>query len=153
MAHFLDPVGTLAELQEEGKILHIGLSNVSVEQLNAALEVAPIISVQNRMNVFDRSSTDVLHRCEKMGITFLSYSPLSGMGQAGRIGENRVLSRIANNHGVSPQQVALAWLLQRSPVILPIPGASKSRNIVDFAHSVKVTLTSHEMAELNAITD
>ena len=119
---FLDSVGAVAELKEEGKVLHVGLSSVSVEQLNAALNIVPIVSVQNRMNVFDRSSLDVLKRCEKLGIAFLPYSLLSGMGQAGRIGENQVLSRIANQHGVSPQQVALAWLLQLSPVVLPLLG-------------------------------
>ena len=149
---FLDSVGAVAALKKEGKVLHVGLSNVSVEQLNAALDIVPIVSVQNRMNVFDRSSQDVLNRCEKLGIAFLPYSPLSGMGHAGRIGENQVLSQIANKHGVSPQQVALAWLMQLSPVVLPIPGASKRRNIVDCAQAVKVTLTADEMAELSVLS-
>jgi len=148
---FLESVGEVADLQREGKILHIGLSNVSVAQLDAALEIAPIASVQNRMNLFDRSSIDVLKRCEQLGIAFLPYSPLNGMGQAGNIGQDETLSRIAAEHGVSPQQIALAWLLQLSPVVLPIPGASKPRNIEDSAHAATITLTVEDVTALSAI--
>jgi len=148
---FLESVGALADLKKEGKIIYAGLSNVSVEQLNEALGIVPIVSVQNRMNLFDKSSTDVLRRCEELGIAFLPYSPLNGMGNAGRIGDNSVLMRIAESHGVSPQQIALAWLLQLSPVVLPIPGASKSKNIIDSAKAVNVTLTAQEVAQLDAL--
>lgn len=148
---FLESVGALADLQREGKIVHAGLSNVSVAQLDAALDVLPIASVQNRMNIFDRSSMPVLKRCEELGIAFLPYSPLDGMGNAGGIGKHPTLARIATAHGVSAQQVALAWLLQLSPVVLPIPGASKAHNIVDCAKACEWTLTAAEIAELTAI--
>lgn len=149
--NFADSIGALADLQRAGKIVHIGLSNVTVEQLDEALSIAPIVSVQNRMNVFDRSSEAVLKRCEELGIAFLPYSPLNGMGQAGKLGDNKILASIAAENSLSPQQVALAWLLQLSPVILPIPGASRASNIVNSAGASEVTLSAADIEQLNAI--
>lgn len=148
---FAESVGAVADLQRAGKVVHIGLSNVSVAQLEEARRIATIVSVQNRMNLFDDSSLDVLRRCEALGIAFLPYSPLNGMGRAGKIGENRTLAGIAAAHGASPQQVALAWLLQLSPVVLPIPGASKARNIVDCAGAPRLRLSAEEMERLGAL--
>jgi aryl-alcohol dehydrogenase-like predicted oxidoreductase len=111
-----------------------------------------VASVQNRMNLFDHSSMDVLKRCEELGIAFLPYSPLNGMGNAGGIGSNETLSRIASSYDASPQQIALAWLLQLSPVILPIPGASKIVNIVNSAGAAKVTLSTSDFSVLSAIS-
>lgn len=148
---FAESVGAIAELQNEGKIIHAGLSNVSVAQLEEARSILTVASVQNRMNLFDQSSMDVLKRCEELDIAFLPYSPLNGMGRAAGIGSNEVLARIAGKHGVSPQQIALAWLLQLSPVMLPIPGASKTSSIVDSAAAVEVELSASEMEELGLI--
>jgi aryl-alcohol dehydrogenase-like predicted oxidoreductase len=148
---FAESLGAVVDLQREGKVVHIGLSNISVTQLEAALLIAKVVSVQNRMNVFDRSSFTVMKRCEELGISFLAYSPLNGMGQAGRIGENETLSRIALAHQASPQQVALAWLLQLSDNIIPIPGSSRSENMINCAQAINLTLTSTDVALLDAI--
>ncbi|WP_201755418.1 aldo/keto reductase [Paenibacillus glycinis] len=148
---FAESVGAVADLQREGKIVHAGLSNVSVAQLEEARGILTVASVQNRMNVFDQSSMDVLKRCEEHGIAFLPYSPLNGMGNAGGIGSNETLSRIAGRHGASPQQIAIAWLLQLSPVVLPIPGASKAANIVNCAGAANLKLSAEDVAELNGI--
>ncbi|WP_227013668.1 aldo/keto reductase [Paenibacillus psychroresistens] len=148
---FAESVGAVADLQREGKIVHIGISNVSVTQLEAALLVTKVVSVQNRMNLFDRSSLDVLKRCEELGIAFLPYSPLTGMGSAGNIGDNETLSRIATAHGASAQQIALAWLLQLSNIIIPIPGSSRKANIINCAEAINVKLTSEDMALLHAL--
>jgi len=147
---FAESLGALADLQREGKIVHIGLSNVSVIQLEAARSIAKIVSVQNRMNIFDRSSIDVLKRCEELDIAFLPYSPLNGRGRAGQIGEHEAISRIAAAHEASPQQVALAWLLQLSPLVIPIPGASRSASIQNSAAAYRVQLSAEEVATLDA---
>ncbi|SEP15496.1 Aldo/keto reductase family protein [Paenibacillus sp. OV219] len=104
------------------------------------------------MNLFDHSSIDVLKCCEDLGIAFLPYSPLNGMGNAGGIGSNETLNRIAGRHDASPQQIAIAWLLQLSSVILPIPGASKAANIVNCAGAANLKLSAEDVAELNGIT-
>src|SRR5947209_16987920 len=115
-------MGALAELQDEGKIRHIGLSNVGVEEIERAQEIAPIVSVQNHYNVNDRASEDVLRFCEQAGIAFLPYFPLA----TGELAESgTALAEIASAHGATPAQVALAWLLRHSPVTLPIPGTSQ----------------------------
>ncbi|CAK4836608.1 unnamed protein product [Aphanomyces euteiches] len=148
---FAESVGAVADLQREGKIIHIGISNVSVTQLEAALLITKVVSVQNRMNLFDRSSMDVLKLCEELGIAFLPYSPLTGMGSAGNIGDNETLSRIALAHNASPQQVALAWLLQLSNIIIPIPGSSRKANMINCAEAINVKLTAEDMASLHAL--
>ncbi|GIP31179.1 aldo/keto reductase [Paenibacillus sp. J2TS4] len=148
---FAESVGALARLQEQGKIVHIGLSNVSVEQLEEALTIVPVVSVQNRMNLFDHSSMDVLRRCEELGIAFLPYSPLNGMSKAGQLGDNETLRQITSRHEASPQRVALAWLLQLSPVMLPIPGASRPQSIADSAAAGSVQLSADEMEALSAL--
>ena len=149
---FAESVGAVAELQREGKVVHVGLSNVSVAQLEEARKIVKVASVQNRMNLFDHSSMDVLKRCEELGIAFLPYSPLNGMGNARGIGSNETLSRIAHRHNASPHQIAIAWLLQLSPVILPIPGASKAANIINCTGASNVKLSDEDIAELNGIS-
>ena len=115
---FEDQVGALADFQRQGKVRHVGLSNVSVKQLEQARTIVPIVSVQNRYNVGDRHSEDVLKACERLGITFLPWYPL-GDGAALRSAKvNAVASRL----GASAAQVAIAWLLKKSPMLLPIPG-------------------------------
>jgi aryl-alcohol dehydrogenase-like predicted oxidoreductase len=150
---FAETIGALAELRREGKIVHIGLSNVSVGQLDEARSIVEIVSVQNRMNLFDRSSQGVLQLCEKFGLAFLPYSPLNGRGGVGKIGDNEVILRISAKYEASPQQIALAWLLQLSPAIIPIPGAGRSSSIVSSAQSSAIKLSQSDIVELERLAE
>ena len=140
-----EPLGALAELREEGKIRHIGLSEVSVEQIQRAQQIVPIVSVQNRYNLIDRDSEDVLDFCEREGIGFIPWFPLA-TGDLARPGGP--LDEIATRYGASPGQVALAWLLWRSPVILPIPGTSSVEHLVENVAAASLELDEEEFAEL-----
>jgi pyridoxine 4-dehydrogenase len=140
-----EPLGALAELREEGKIRHIGLSEVSVEQIQRAQQIVPIVSVQNRYNLTDRDSEDVLDFCEREGIGFIPWFPLA-TGDLARPGGP--LDEIATRYGVSPGQVALAWLLWRSPVVLPIPGTSSVEHLVENVAAASLELDEEEFAEL-----
>jgi pyridoxine 4-dehydrogenase len=151
--HAVDPevpleesVGTLAELRDEGKIGHIGLSNVDTEQLGRAREIAPISSVQNRYSIGDRRSEPVLDACERDAIAFIPWFPLA----AGDLEADGVISRIAGAHDATPFQVALAWLLARSPVMLPIPGTSSVEHLEENVAAASMRLTEDEFAELSA---
>jgi aryl-alcohol dehydrogenase-like predicted oxidoreductase len=148
---FAESIGAIADLQREGKIIHIGISNVNVTQLEAALLIAKIVSVQNRMNIYDLSSQAVLTRCEELGLAFFAYSPLNGMGSAGKLSDNETLSRIAAKHQASAQQVALAWLLQHSDNIIPIPGSSQVNNMINSAQAINLVLNPDDIAILDAI--
>ena len=117
-----ESLGALIELREEGKIAHIGISNVSVELLEQALAMTEVVTVQNRYNLADRASEDVLEACTERGIGFIPWFPLA-TGQLAQPGGP--LDEVARAHDASPSQIALAWLLGRSPVMLPIPGTSK----------------------------
>jgi pyridoxine 4-dehydrogenase len=139
-------IAALKELQDEGKIRHIGVSNVSVEQLETAREIVEVVSVQNRFNVTDRSSQDVLERCEELGIAFLPWAPID----AGRISEGGPLERIASQHDASPRQVAIAWLLARSAVIAPIPGTGSVEHLEENLGAAEIQLSDDELAELGA---
>jgi aryl-alcohol dehydrogenase-like predicted oxidoreductase len=139
-------IAALKELQDEGKIRHIGVSNVSVEQLETAREIVEVVSVQNRFNVTDRSSQDVLERCEELGIAFLPWAPID----AGRISEGGPLERIASQHDASPRQVAIAWLLARSAVIAPIPGTGSVEHLEENLGAAEIQLSDDELAELEA---
>jgi pyridoxine 4-dehydrogenase len=116
-----ESIGALADLRAEGKIRHIGISNVSVDELRRARRLVPIVTVQNRYNYADRSSEEVLREREREVITFLPWYPLEVGGSASSTG---TLARIAARHNASPAQIAIAWLLARSPITLPIPGTS-----------------------------
>jgi pyridoxine 4-dehydrogenase len=140
-----EPLGALAELREEGKIRHIGLSEVSVEQIQRAQQIVPIVSVQNRYNLTDRDSEDVLDFCEREGIGFIPWFPLA-TGDLARPGGP--LDEIATRYGASPGQVALAWLLWRSPVILPIPGTSSVEHLVENVAAASLELDEEEFTEL-----
>jgi aryl-alcohol dehydrogenase-like predicted oxidoreductase len=143
-------IGTLKELQDEGKIRHIGVSNVSTEQLETAREIVEVVSVQNRFNLTDRSSQDVLARCEELDIAFLPWAPFS----AGELAEpGGPLDRIASDHGASPGQVALAWLLARSAVIVPIPGTSSVEHLEENLAAAELELSEDELAELERAAD
>jgi aryl-alcohol dehydrogenase-like predicted oxidoreductase len=139
-----DSVGTLVELRDEGKIAHIGLSNVDVDQLDRALELTPIVSVQNRYNPTDRSSDDVLARTEERGIAFIPWAPIGGHEP----GEGDALKSVAERHGVSPVQVAIAWLLARSPQMLPIPGTGSVEHLEDNVAAANLQLTDEDLQEL-----
>ncbi|MFF8593856.1 aldo/keto reductase [Streptomyces sp. NPDC015220] len=141
-----DQIGTLKELQDEGKIGHIGLSEVSVEQLRQAGRIAPIASVQNLYNIAQRDSEDVLEYAEANGIAFLPWFPLA-TGQLARAGGP--LDRSARGLGATPSQVALAWLLGRSPVILPIPGTSSVEHLEDNVAAAGLELRQADRDELS----
>jgi aryl-alcohol dehydrogenase-like predicted oxidoreductase len=142
---FEDSVGTLARLREQGKIRHVGLSNVSVAQLRQARKIVPIVSVQNRYNLADRHSEDVLNECEKEGIGFLPWYPLAASELAK---EGSPLANAAKRHGVTPGQLALAWLLHRSPAMLPIPGTSSVAHLEENTAAATVKLSLEEVREL-----
>ena len=150
--HAVDPsvpmeesLGELVKLRSEGKIRHIGLSNVSVDQLQRARKLVPIVSVQNRYNLADRASEDVLKVCERDGLGFLPWYPV-GAGDLARPGGP--LDRAAKAHGVTQAQVALGWLLLHSPVTLPIPGTSSTAHLEENVAAAELTLDDAEMIAL-----
>jgi pyridoxine 4-dehydrogenase len=143
-----ESVGALAELREEGKIRHVGLSNVSRSQLGVAQEIVEIVSVQNRFSLSDRSSEKVLDRCAEQGIGFIPWFPL-GAGDLTRPGG--VLDSIAGAHEASSSQVALAWLLARSEVIIPIPGTKSPEHLEENVAAAQIALSEEEMEELNGL--
>jgi pyridoxine 4-dehydrogenase len=143
-----DSVYALAELQEEGKIRHIGLSNVSAEQLERAQSIAPVASVQNRYNVSDRASEEVLQACEEQGLAFLPWEPIGTGTLAGRGGP---LDEIARRHTATVAQVAVAWLLAHSPVILPIPGTGQIAHFEENLEAAELELDEEELATLDGL--
>lgn len=151
--HAVDPkvplevsVGTLADMQREGKIRHIGLCNVSVEQLEAARKIVPVVSAQNRYGLADRGSEDVLRHCEKHGIAFLPWYPL-GAGSAIRASSAKI---VAKKIGATPAQVILAWLLAKSPVMLPIPGTNSLEHLEENAGAAGLRLAPEHLLALDA---
>jgi pyridoxine 4-dehydrogenase len=140
-----ESLGAFVELRDQGKIRHIGLSEVSVEQLEQARELTPIASVQNRYNLVDRVSEPVLETCEAEGLGFIPWFPLS----TGRLAkEGGPLAELAKRRGATPAQLALAWLLHRSPVMLPIPGTSKVAHLEDNLKAAALELSDDELAAL-----
>jgi pyridoxine 4-dehydrogenase len=140
-----DQLGTLKDLQAQGKIKHIGLSEVSVKQIQHARTLVPIVSVQNRYSISDRGSEDVLEYCEKEKMGFIPWFPLA----AGRVsGADSPISRIAAQWKSTPSQVALAWLLARSPVMLPIPGTSKVEHLEENVAAAALKIDANKMQEL-----
>lgn len=142
---FAESVGALAELREQGKIRHVGVSNVGVDHLAEAREIVPIVSVQNRYGIGDRESDPVLEACERDGLAFIPWFPLG----AGTLPEGGALERIAEAHDASPFQIALAWLLARSPVTLPIPGTSSIEHLEENVAAAQIELSAVEVAELD----
>jgi pyridoxine 4-dehydrogenase len=142
-----DSVGALKELQEEGKIRHIGISNVSIEELEQARAIVDVVTVQNRYNLEDRRSEDVLDACEASGIGFIPWFPLA----TGRLAEpGSPLDRIASGHDATPAQIALAWLLARSPVMLPIPGTSSIEHFEEDIAAAEIGLSAAEVDEIGS---
>jgi pyridoxine 4-dehydrogenase len=146
---FEESVGTLAELREEGKIRHVGLSNVSAEQLERAQELVPIATVQNRYSLVDRSSEDVLAACGRDGLGFVPWFPLA-TGDLARSGGP--LDEIAARHDAAPSQVAIAWLLARSPAMLPIPGTSSTEHLEENVAASTLELDQEEIEELAVLS-
>ena len=140
-----DSLGELIRLKAEGKIRHVGLSNVSVDQLQRARKVVPIVSVQNRYNIADRAAEDVLEVCERDGLGFLPWRPV-GAGDLSRPGG--ALDGVARAHAVTPAQVVLAWLLLKSPVMLPIPGTSSVAHLEENVAAAALTLDDAEVMAL-----
>jgi aryl-alcohol dehydrogenase-like predicted oxidoreductase len=145
-----ESVGALKELQDEGKIKHIGVSNVSVDQLNQARELVEVVTVQNRYNLEDRHSEDVLEACEEANIGFIPWFPLA----TGRLAEQGgPLDRVAREHDATPGQIALAWLLARSPVMLPIPGTSSVEHLEENWAAREIELTPDEVGEIGRASE
>jgi pyridoxine 4-dehydrogenase len=142
-----EQLGALVELQQEGKIRHIGLSEVSVEQLEEARETAEIVSVQNLYNLTHREAEPLLEHCEAAGIGFIPWFPLATGKLAAPGGP---LDRIAEEQGASPSQLALAWLLRRSPVMLPIPGTSSVAHLEDNLAAAGLELSDEQFEALSA---
>jgi pyridoxine 4-dehydrogenase len=140
-----ESMGAMRELQEEGKVRHIGVSNVSREQLERARAVVAVVSVQNRYNLEDRRAEEVLEVCERDGLAFIPWFPLA-TGDLAKPGGR--VEEIAQVHDATPSQVALAWLLQRSPVMLPIPGTSSVEHFEENLAAADVRLSDEEMASL-----
>ena len=143
-----ESVGALKEMRDAGKIRHVGLSNVDPEEIARARKIAPIISVQNRYNIEDRKSENVLAYCEKENLGFLPWFPIGG---GGGLKPENPLNAAAKAHRVSVYQVALTWLLERSPVMLPIPGTSSLAHLEDNVAAAKLKLTPEEWQAINAL--
>jgi pyridoxine 4-dehydrogenase len=141
---FTESVGALAQMQRAGKIRHLGLSNVSVAQLEEARRIATIVSVQNRFNLEDRSSDDVLAACERFGIAFLPWYPLG----AGSAMKSEQVKKIAARLEASAAQVALAWLLARSKAMLPIPGTASTAHLEENLRAAAIRLSAEDLAAL-----
>jgi aryl-alcohol dehydrogenase-like predicted oxidoreductase len=145
---FEESVGALLQLKDEGKIRHIGLSNVTVDQLKRAEKLTPIVSVQNRYNLFDQESEDVLEQCSLEQIAFLPWRPVGG----GELEEQQgVLRNVAAKYKATPTQLALAWLLAHSPVMLPIAGTSKVSHLEENLAAVGLDVAPSDLAELDKI--
>jgi pyridoxine 4-dehydrogenase len=143
-----DSVGALAELREQGKIRHVGVSNVSVDQLATAASIVPVVSVQNRYNLADRASEDVLQACEREGVAFLPWFPLA-TGDLAKPGSP--LDEVASRLGVPPSHVALAWLLRHSPVNLPIPGTSSVDHLEENVAAAGLQLSPDDVEALDRL--
>lgn len=139
---FAESVGALRQLQEEGLVRDVGVSNVTVAQLRTALEIAPVAAVQNRLNLEDRESTDVLRLCEERDIAFLAYTPVL-YGDAGPAAQH-----VAELAGATPSQVALAWLLALSSVVVPIPGTRDVGHLEENTAAARLVLTSSQLDAL-----
>jgi aryl-alcohol dehydrogenase-like predicted oxidoreductase len=142
-----DQFGTLQDFQRSGKIRHIGLSEVNEEQIERARRHFPVVSVQNRYNVGDREWEKVLEYCERHGIAFIPWYPL----QTGTLVKEQALSRVAGRHQATALQIALAWLLRRSPVMLPIPGTSKVKHLEENVGAAAIDLSQEDFDELSRV--
>lgn len=149
---FAESVGALARLRAEGKVEHVGLSNVSRAELDAAQAIVPVASVQNRCNLLDRRAFEggVVARCEALGAAFLPYCPVGGGRGRTKLAAHPPLVAVAARHGASVYEVALAWLLRASPAMFPIPGASRPESARSSARASEFVLTDADANELGA---
>jgi aryl-alcohol dehydrogenase-like predicted oxidoreductase len=151
---YAESIGALRELLDAGKIRMAGISNASIEQIDIAIRVlgeGNLASVQNQFSPAFRSSEPELRHSAGLGIAFLPWSPLGGIGRAGQLGsQHAAFQEVADAHGVSPQQVTLAWMLAKAPVVIPIPGASRPESIIDSAQATNLVLSADELAHLDA---
>jgi aryl-alcohol dehydrogenase-like predicted oxidoreductase len=148
-----ESIGAIKELQDEGKVRWVGVSNANLEQIELACSIVDIVAVQNQLSLEYRSpiGKGEVALCEERGIAFLPWSPLGGISNAAdAAGGHHPVRAVAEAHGVSPQQVALAWLLSLSPVVIPIPGASRPESIQDSVRAVDLELTEGELAAIGA---
>ncbi|HYL71296.1 MAG TPA: aldo/keto reductase [Candidatus Dormibacteraeota bacterium] len=145
-----DSMGELARLRKEGKVRHVGVSNFKVEELARAQRIVPVVSVQNRYNVSDRASDDVLAECERAGLAFIPWAPIaSGSSEKLQHGAGSdALEAAAKAHGVSVFQTAIAWLLAKSPAMLPIPGTSSVAHLEDNVAAAHLQLSAAELAAI-----
>jgi pyridoxine 4-dehydrogenase len=144
---FEDSIGALKELQDEGKVRHIGVSNVSRDELERARALVDVVTVQNRYNLTDRHSESLLEECERDGIGFIPWFPLA-IGELARA--DGPLDDLARRHGAAPGQLAIAWLLARSPVMLPIPGTGSVEHLEENVAAASIELAPEEVERLEA---
>ncbi len=146
------PVEKLAELQVQGKIAHIGLSNVSVQEIERAQTIAEIVSVQNRCNLHDLSAfaSGVVEYCTNNNLAFISYSPVGGKFGHTQLSKDPFLNKIGAKYNASALQIALAWLLVKAPNIIPIPGASKVINVESSAAAMGIKLAPEDVSAIDA---
>jgi pyridoxine 4-dehydrogenase len=141
-----DQIGALRRLQDEGKVRHVGLSEVTIDQIVEAEGITPIVSVQNRYNLGDRASADVLEYCDERGIAFIPWLPVAPTAATDRAD---TVTAVAKRHGATRTQVALAWLLHSSPVIVPIPGTSSRAHLEENIAAARLSLSLGEVAEID----
>ena len=150
---YADSVGAIRDLLDAGKIRYAGISNANPERIRLSNEIlgGRLVSVQNQFAPNFRSSEPELELCAELGIAFLPWSPLGGIGRAGGLGDRFApFAKVAEAHGVSPQQVCLAWMLAKAPVVIPIPGSSRPETIRDSAAAVHLKLSAEELTQLDA---
>jgi len=140
---YVDSIGALAELKDEGKIRHLGVSNVSEDQLREAQQIAPIVSVQNRYNVADRSSESMVDLCELEQLVFLPWAPIQDAER------NPAITEAARQHDATPRQIVLAWLHSRSSTILPIPGTGSPDHVVENIAAASIELSPEEVSSIS----
>lgn len=150
---YAESVGALADLQREGKIRHVGVSNVSPQQLREAQGVVRVESVQNRCNPSDADDlrNGLLAACAEQGVTYIPYAPVGGQGGYKSLARGKVLGDVAKAYAASPYQVSLAWLLAQGPHVVPIPGGSRTTSVTDSAAAARLTLEHKDLARIDAL--
>jgi pyridoxine 4-dehydrogenase len=146
-----ESLGAIRKAQDAGKIRHVGLSEVSVAEIERAKKVVPIVSIQNRYNITDRKSEDALNYCEKEKMGFIPWAPIGGSGSRSLSKPNNALEAEAKRYNVSVVQLALAWLLQKSPVMLPIPGTSSLAHLEENMAAAKLQLSADEWKRIESL--
>ncbi|MGI8532829.1 MAG: aldo/keto reductase, partial [Geodermatophilaceae bacterium] len=150
---YADSLGAMRELYDAGKVRMVGISNATLDQIEQARQVVgeALVSVQNQFSPRFRSSADELRYCDEHGLAFLPWSPLGGIGNAAELGSSyAAFAELAEDRGVSPQQVCLAWLLAQGRHVVPIPGSSRPETVTDSARAGELRLTEEELSRLDA---